>query len=197
MKYCKAVIAIVLIFSACSTTKNLEKNINTDAFENNGTKNIEEEKQKNEAELHDYYVQEELKVQDVENTVVFIDRPVYIPEQKDIPENERKNETGYDATLSSQKKATVKPENYKNGTFFYQYNENLVYEVYAQLYHLTDIALERGEIVNGNPLLSEDESVWELTAGVSKDPDTGEDVQHFFIACTPQARFDCDFYYQS
>jgi Type IV secretory pathway, VirB9 components len=171
---------IFTVLCSCSTTRNLDT-VNTGTVENDGIKSIEEEGKKNEAELHNYYVQEELKVQDIENTVIFIDRPVYIPEQKDVPELERKNETGYDAALASQQKATVKPENYKNGTFFYQYNENLVYEVYAQPYHLTDIILERGETVNGNPLFSEDESVWELTAGVSKDPNTGEDIQHFFI----------------
>lgn len=186
MKYQTIVIKSLIIsfvFSvlcSCSTTKDLGIAMNISDFEK-GAANIEEEGKKNEAELHNYYVQEELKVQDIENTVIFVDKPVYIPEQKDVPELERKNETGYDAALSSQKKATVKPENYKNGTFFYQYNENLVYEVYAQPYHLTDIILERGETVNGNPLFSEDESVWELTAGVSKDPDTGEDIQHFFI----------------
>jgi len=96
---------------------------------------------------------------------------------------ERGFETGYDAVKESQKKATVKPENYKSGTFFYQYNENLVYEIYAQPYHLTDIVLERGETVKGpaSAFFSEDESVWELTAAVSIDSETGEEVQHFFV----------------
>lgn len=36
----------------------------------------------------------------------------------------------------------------------------------------------------GTPLLSEDESVWELTAGVVKNPHMGEDVQHLFVKPT-------------
>ena len=79
------------------------------------------------------------------------------------------------------KKSVVKPENYKYGTFIYQFNPDMVYEIYAEPYHLTDIMLEPGEVVIGTPLLSEDESVWELTAGVGIDPATGLDVQHLFI----------------
>ena len=89
--------------------------------------------------------------------------------------------TGIEAVTDSQKRATQKPEHYRSGTFFYQYNENFVYEVYAQPYHLTDIVLQSGEVVIGTPLLSEDESVWELTAGVAKNPANGEDIQHLFI----------------
>ena len=67
------------------------------------------------------------------------------------------------------------------GVCIYQFNDNFVFEVYAQPYHLTDIVLEEGEVVIGTPLLSEDESVWELTAGVAKNPLTGKDVQHLFV----------------
>ena len=178
-----SVLAAAFLLLSCSTTRDLEKSVNQTDFDDSGAKSLEEEEQRNEAELNGYYVQEELKVQDMENTVVFVDRPVYIPEQKDVPELERGFETGYDAVKESQKKATVKPENYKSGTFFYQYNENLVYEIYAQPFHLTDIVLERGETVKGpaSAFFSEDESVWELTAAVSIDSETGEEVQHFFV----------------
>ncbi len=176
-----SVVFLAMIFASCTTTKDLEKNVNSLDFENNGTKSIEEEEQLNEEEMNGYFVKDELKVQDVEDTIVFVDRPVYIPESKSVPELEKGNKKGYDAVKESQKRSVIKPENYKDGTFFYQYNENLVYEIYAQPYHLTDIILERGEIVKGTPFFSEDESVWELTAGVSVDPETGEDVQHFFV----------------
>ena len=142
---------------------------------------LEEELENNEKEEKGFLVQEELKVQDVQETVVFVDRPVYIPEEKSNPATERKIRTGVDAVNDSQKKATQKPENYKSGTFFYQFNENFVFEVYAQPYHLTDIILESGEVVIGTPLLSEDEAAWELTAGVAKDPYTGENIQHLFV----------------
>lgn len=141
---------------------------------------IEEELEQNEAEENGIAILEELKQQDVESTVVFVDRPVYVPENKDSP-LDNPNLTGKDAVIDSQKRATKKPEQYKNGTFYYQYNENFVYEIYAQPYHLTDIILEPGEVVMSTPLLSEDESVWELTAGASIDTKSGQQVQRFFI----------------
>ncbi|MBQ9623975.1 MAG: TrbG/VirB9 family P-type conjugative transfer protein [Treponema sp.] len=180
-----AVLAItVFFFMACNTTKDMEAMYEEETkaeAEATDAKSEEEEEQLNEAEMKGIFVQEEAKVQDVENTVVFVDRPVYIPQEKSDPKTERGNKTGYDAVVESEKRATVQPELYNKGTFYYQYNENLVYEVYAQPYHLTDIILEKGEIVTGTPLLSEDEAVWELTAGVSKDPLSGEDIQHLFI----------------
>lgn len=180
IRHIASVVPLAALLLSC-TTVDLEKNITPADFDESDAESLEEEEQRNEAELNGYYVQEELKVQDIEDTVVFVDRPVYVPEQKDVPELERGFASGYDAVKSSQKKATIKPENYKSGTFFYQYNDNLVYEIYAQPYHLTDIVLERGEVVKGTPFFSEDESVWELVAGVSVDQETGEEVQHFFV----------------
>lgn len=168
-----------LFLSGCSTTQSLE--IPNDLSEESVAPTIEEEEQLNEQDVKNILIQEELKVQDVEDTVIVIEQPVYIPEEKSNPETDYKRVQGYDAVTDSLKKAVQKPENYKNGTFFYQYNENYVYEVYAQPYQLTDIVLESGEIVIGTPLLSEDETVWELTANVARNPLTGEDIQHLFV----------------
>ena len=175
---------LIVLLAGCNTTKDLEEMYEDETKaeqETNGATSEEELEQLNEEEMKEYLVSEEMKVVDVEQTVLWLERPVYIPEEKSEPSLERGNTTGLDAVMDSQKKAVVKPEQYKLGTFFYQYNENLVYEVYAQPYHLTDIVLEKGEIVTATPLLSEDESVWELTAGVAKDQYTGEDIQHLFI----------------
>ena len=129
--------------------------------------------------MHEYLVEEELKIQDIEPTVIYIEKPVYVPYEENTTEIEKK--IGTDATKASLEKAIIKPENYKDGTFYYTYNENWVYEVYAQPFHLTDIILEDGEVVLGNPLLSEDASVWELTANVAINPNNGLQVQHLFI----------------
>ena len=176
-------LAGILLFS-CRTTKDMEAmhEEETKAEQEDTVARSEEEwEQMNEAEMKGVFVREEAKVQDIEDTVVFVDRPVYIPADKPNPELERGNKSGYDAVAESQKRSTISPELYNKGTFFYQYNENLVYEVYAQPYHLTDIILEPGEVVTGTPLLSEDETAWELTAGVAKDPLSGEDIQHLFV----------------
>lgn len=182
-KVITGIIFLSCIFLSCHTM-DLEKMHEQEAeYERikSEASNKSEEERLNEEELYNYIISQEQKIVDVENTVVYVDRPVYIPESERDPATERGSETGLDAVVNSQKKATVQPEQYKNGTFFYTYNENLVYEVYAQPYHLTDIVLEAGEVVNATPLLSEDESVWELTAGVAKDQYTGEDIQHLFI----------------
>ena len=167
-----------MLFAACSTTQSLG---NPNDFKPESTAaSLEEEEQLNEADENNYLIQEEVKVQDVENTVVYVDRPVYVPEAK-MSDNDYKKLSGIEAVTDSQKRATQKPENYKSGTFFYQFNENFVYEIYAQPYHLTDIQLQPGEVVIGTPLLSEDDSVWELTAGVAKEPETNQDIQHLFV----------------
>ena len=145
-----------ILFAACSTTQNLGS---PNEFKPESTAaSLEEEEQLNETDENNYLIQEEVEVQDVENTVVYVDRPVYVPESKKS-DNDYKRLSGIEAVTDSQKRATQKPENYKSGTFFYQFNENFVYEIYAQPYHLTDIQLQPVEVVIGTPLLSEDDSV--------------------------------------
>ncbi len=168
----------VLLFAGCKTV-DLEKTSIPVSVGDTSLNSLEAEEEKNEEELHEYMVQEELKVQDIEPIVVYIEKPVYVPYNEE--KSEIKKVQGIDAAKESVKKATIKPEHYKDGTFYYTYNENFVYEIYAQPYHLTDIILEDGEIVMGNPLLSEDASVWELTANVARNPMTGENIQHLFI----------------
>lgn len=170
-----------MLFAACTTTQSLENP--NDFREETAALTFEEEKALNQEEIDGYLIHEELKVQDIPNTVLYIEQPVYIPAEK-ASENDYTKLSGVEAVNDSLKRATQSPENYKNGTFFYQFNENFVYEIYAQPYHLTDIQLQAGEIVIGTPLLSEDESVWELTAGVAKEPSTGEDIQHLFVKPT-------------
>ena len=172
---------VAMLFAACTTTQSLENP--NDFKEESAAGTLEEEKVLNQEEVDGYLIHEELKVQDIPNTVLYIEQPVYIPEDK-ASDNDYKKLSGVEAVNDSLKRATQTPENYKNGTFFYQFNENFVYEIYAQPYHLTDIQLQAGEVVIGTPLLSEDESVWELTAGVAKEPSTGQDIQHLFVKPT-------------
>ena len=173
------ILNILLLFSSCKTV-DLET-MATPLIESDETiPSIEKEEELYEQEMHEYLVQEELKIQDVEETIVYIEKPVYIPYEKQ-QEQEVEKIQGVDATKTSLEKAIIKPENYKDGTFYYTYNENWVYEIYAQPYHLTDIILEEGEYVLDDPLLSEDESVWELTATVAINPNNGLQIQHLFV----------------
>lgn len=172
-------IAISVLFFGCKTV-DLEKEIEPEVTKDVSLKSIDDEIEQNEKELKKYLIEEEMKVQDIEPIVVYVEKPVYVSE-KFNPITEKERVKGTAAAKQSEKQATIKPENFKDGTFYYTYNENFVYEIYAQPYHLTDIILQDGEIVIGNPLISEDESVWELTANVAKNPLTGEDIQHLFI----------------
>lgn len=185
MKY-KFIAATALFLQACMQTfigcktVDLEKKIEP-KFEGDKTlRSLNEEEEQNEKEMHALLVAEEMKVQDMEPTVIYVEKPVYIPESKASDEDFKKL-SGFDAVKDSIKASTKTPEHYKDGTFFYQYNENLVYEIYAQPYHLTDIALEEGESVQGSILIAEGEEVWELTANVAKNPATGGQIQHLFL----------------
>lgn len=130
--------------------------------------------------------EEEINEQEMKNLMLL--QELDEAELVKIEQDNKMRIAGKEAVEKSLEKATQKPEHYKNGTFIYTYNENLVYEVYAQPYHLTDIVLEDGEMVIGTPLLSEDETVWELTAGVGRNAETGEDIQHLFIKPTYSAQ---------
>lgn len=172
------ILLILSLFISCKTTNEISKTVDDKVFEMN-TDYVEEQLQQDETDGK-YLIQETLVNEKANNEILIVEKPVYVPESK-ASKYDRGTTTGKEASIQSLKEAIQKPENYKYGTFYYQYNENFVYEIYAQPLHLTDIALEPGEIVTGTPLLSEDESVWELTAGVAKDPKTGADVQHLFV----------------
>lgn len=166
-------------FIGCKTV-DLEKKVNPKFEGDKALRSLNEEEEQNEKELHDLLIEEEMKVQDVEPTVIYVEKPVYIPESK-ASDKDFKKLSGFDAVKESIKISTKTPEHYKDGTFFYQYSENLVYEIYAQPYHLTDIALEEGESVQGSILIAEGEEVWELTANIAKNPVTGGQIQHLFL----------------
>ncbi len=181
MKKIYLIIGFVCLFivTGCKTV-DLEESSLPNIEGDESIKSVEAEEEQNEQEIHEYLIQEELKVQDIEPTVVYIEKPVYVP-YVDTKSQTIEKKQGLEAVKDSLKQSVIKPEHYKDGTFYYTYNENFVYEIYAQPLHLTDIILQDGEIVMGNPLLSEDASVWELTANVARNPVTGENIQHLFI----------------
>ena len=157
------------ILISCVATKDIEKQ----------SKDLYEQKEYRDNEIKsEILVAEKIEAQP-EKEIIYIEKPVYIPNDSSN-ENQKPKEKGTAAVRSSLEKAIIKPEQYKAGTFFYTYNENFVYEIYAQPYKLTDIILEEGEEIINKPLFSEDESVWELTAGVEKSP-AGLDIQHLFV----------------
>ena len=162
---------------SCKTV-DLEK---TDAAAVKNAESKSEEEKQNEQELREFFIEEELKEIDVEKTVIYVDRPVYITDGKITVGNETHaaNNPADESTVKKSQDASQKtPVKYVNGIMYYAWDETLVYEIYCQPYRITDIALEPGELVMEEPFLSEDK-VWEISAGVSKQ--NGADVQHFFL----------------
>jgi type IV secretion system protein VirB9 len=170
-------VVALCVLSSCRTAR-FDLTAQEELFEPSETvRSPEEEEERNARELEEIAIEEELKEADVERTVIYIDRPVYSPEQK------RKTPVpvGKDAVRESTRAAIQVPLKYLNGMMYYPWDETFVYEIHAMPYRTTDIQLEPGEQVLEMPFLSE-EKVWEIGAGVSRK--NGRDVQHFFVKPT-------------
>jgi type IV secretion system protein VirB9 len=124
-------------------------------------------------EIERFLIEEELKAVDVEQTVVYVDRPVYSPEEPRAAQP-----AGADAVVASTGAALRVPQRFVNGVMLYDYDETFVYEIHCQPYRVTDVMLEPGEEALEMPFLSEDK-VWEIGAGVSRKNNL--DMQHFFL----------------
>jgi type IV secretion system protein VirB9 len=137
--------------------------------------NYREELAANAAEDRRIAVEENLKEVDIEQTVVYVDRPVYSPAE---PPPEQPALQGDQAVRESNNRSLQTPQEFSNGIMYYTYDESFEYEIHTQPYRTTDITLEPGEQVLEIPYLSE-QKVWEVGAGVSRQ--NGQDVQHFFV----------------
>jgi type IV secretion system protein VirB9 len=178
----QAVIFVVLtlalgVVSSCRTV-HFDVTVREEPFERmENVRSLNDEERRNEKELEEIAIEEELKEVDVEKTVVYVDRPVYSPEQKE----EAPKSSGAVAVQESARAAIQVPLKYVNGMMYYPWDETFVYEIHTMPYRTTDIQLEPGEQVLEMPFLSE-EKVWEIGAGVSRKD--GQDVQHFFVKPT-------------
>jgi len=142
-----------------------------------GVENFNDELAMDKKVAEDTFIEEELKEVDVEQTVIYIDRPVYSP----VETPEASSPSGQAAVNKSTQNSIQVPLKYVNGKMLYPWDETFTYEIHCQPYRTTDIQLEPGEQVLEMPFLSE-EKVWEIGAGVSRDH--GLDTQHFFVKPT-------------
>lgn len=174
MKILLYVIGVLfLLLSGCKTVDFDNTTPKEKELSDESVKNLEDEQKKNEEEILEYQIQEELKEIDIEKSVVYVEKPVYYP-----VEEYEKRPAGKDAAKKSLENAVQVPQKFSGGTMFYDFDENFVYEIYCQPYRITDLALEPGEMVLENPFISESQ-VWEMGAGVSRK--NGQDVQHFYL----------------
>jgi type IV secretion system protein VirB9 len=171
------VLLFALCLASCRTTQ-FDRTAETGPAEKTDTiRNFEEELALDRQEQEELFIEEELKAADFEQTIVYVDRPVYSPEQGEAPPRP----VGAAAIQESMKTALQIPLKFVNGMMFYPWDETFVYEIHTQPYRTTDIRLEPGEQVLEMPFLSE-EKVWEIGAGVSRT--NGQDTQHFFVKPT-------------
>ena len=170
-----AVTALIAILASCKTIE-FDKQLLKDSapLKEAGIKTNADEIQQANKEAEQEKIENELKEVDVDKTVVYVKQPVYVPAQSP----EQKPASGKEAAKQSTADAIQKPDYYIHGTMYYDYDDDYVYEVYAQPYRVTDIVLEPGEQVLEMPFMSENKP-WVLGAGVSQN--LGKDVQHFFI----------------
>ena len=104
---------------------------------------------------------------------VFIERPIY------YPENAAPDQTKPEAAVASAtSKGVTKPKDYNGAMMLYDYDETLVYQVYAMPLRVTDIYLEPGEKVIEQPFCG-DTTRWTIGGGVSKT--VGVDTQHLYL----------------
>jgi type IV secretion system protein VirB9 len=177
MKFLIAATGFVLALSllSCRTAHFDAVTETAPSLPESGAEDFQEEAARNAGELHQYAIEEELKEVDIEQTVIYIDRPVYSPIE---PVPDTPPLTGDKAVKKSNEASIQIPQEFSNGIMYYAYDESFEYEIHTQPYRTTDITLEPGEQVLEMPFISEDR-VWEIGAGVSRQ--NGQDIQHFFL----------------
>lgn len=171
---------ILLVFVSCKTI-DFEK----PELEHNGKsvdgattqKEVEAQLAKDEQESEQALIEQQAKVVDIKETVVYVEKPVYVP----ASEKGYKRPTakaGLDTVNLSLNTALQEPARYRGSHHIYDFDDTFIYQIYCAPYRITDLQLEVGEEIIEQPFCSEPE-VWEIGGGVSKF--NGVDVQHLFL----------------
>jgi type IV secretion system protein VirB9 len=176
MKHCYAIL-FALCMASCRTVQFDQTVEAGPTGKTDQISNLDEELAADRKEQEKLFVEEELKAVDFEQTIVYVDRPVYSP----VEAPTETPPSGGKAVSLSMRQSIQVPLKFVNGMMFYPWDETFVYEIHTQPYRTTDIQLEPGEQVLEMPFLSE-EKVWEIGAGVSRK--SGQDAQHFFVKPT-------------
>ena len=108
---------------------------------------------------------------------IVIERPVFIPETSPLPIPPQ----GRSAVQASLREGIVQPQDFRNAAMIYDFDRDLVFEVFTQPLRVTNITLQPGEQVVDSPFIS-DSDRWMLGAGVSYY--NGIPVQHIYVKPT-------------
>ena len=107
--------------------------------------------------------------------VVVVEKPVYVPQgQTYTPPTGR-------GTVEAANKGILKPSDYSRAAVIYDYNRDWVYELYTQVFRVSDVRLMPGEKVVETPFISDSER-WMLGAGFHHE--NGIAVQHIYVKPT-------------
>lgn len=113
---------------------------------------------------------------------VIIERPIYIPQgASDTAAMLPQPPMGRAAVQAAINDGIVQPQDYSHAAIIYTYDRDLVYELYARPFRMSNIALEPGEQVIDIPFISDSER-WMVGAGVSYE--NGVAVQHIYVKPT-------------
>jgi len=111
----------------------------------------------------------------VEPEVIILEKPVFVPQTESPPNTPA---AGQPAVRESNAVGILSPHDYSHAAVIYQYDADLVYEVYTQPLRVTDICLEPGEMAIEAPFVSDSER-WILGGGVSYENNLS--VQHIYV----------------
>ena len=130
--------------------------------------NIEDKKNEEQKKL----VERMAGTVDVSKQIVYVQKPVYIPEQEKIPDKK----IG-DAVVQAVADNIVKPENYSGSAMVYDYDPDFVYQIYTEKGQTSDICLKLGETMIGKPVCTGDFKI-----GTSYNMENGLQRQHVYVA---------------
>jgi len=108
---------------------------------------------------------------------IIIERPIFIPPMETIPPPAQ----GRPAVQAALDAGIVQPQDWRNAAMIYDFDRDLVFEVFTQPFRVTNIVLEPGEQVIDVPFIS-DSDRWMIGAGVSYE--SGIPVQHIYVKPT-------------
>lgn len=111
----------------------------------------------------------------IEPEIIVLEMPVFIPAPESLPLTPA---SGQPSVRASNIDGILQPQDYSHAAILYEYNSDLVYEIYCQPLRVTDICLEPNELILELPFISDSER-WVLGGGVSVE--YGQNIQHIYV----------------
>jgi len=156
----KKILSLCLLIMSCATV-DIEKNIRDSGIGRQDTGGTE--------------IFSAFAFPDLEPEVIYVERHVFVPEAEAPP---RTPAAGEQSVRASNSAGIIMPKDYSHAAMIYEYNPDMVYEVYAQPLRVCDITLQPGELAVDSPFVS-DSDRWILGAGVNFE--NGISVQHIYV----------------